>query len=500
MQVMDEKPVIIQEKRGSVKALYALCAGLCVCVVMLFFRSTRPSIKDEFLVANRARHPRARRTPYSQSTLPLPQRYPLAAPTPYTRRLPMRSYILPIACSGVGVTLFLGALLVSGLYLGWFGGLRFRVAPRLRTSQQALALAVHQTPVPISALDSPLLSTPTPRPTPQPSPSANPSVIVGGPVPFQSGIAYPRLNSTGYGSADDLWQHSLPDIKKQVGVSWIEIPVQFSQASSTSTKVDVDANTVNVQSFVEGVKAAHQQGLQVFFVPLIQVREPNGWSGNIYFQNVQQTTEWFNSYWTVLRPYVQAAAANHVEQMAIATECEGLQNETSNLWTNLIANIRAAYPYRLTYDMNWTSLDKPVPDWFSSPDLATLGVTTFIPLSDLPQKVDPLQMPLLWQQKVKSRLDALAVKVKKHVLISELGFRSSTDNLYQPWVTQTDAPFDAQQQSAAYEAALASLRGDSQIAGVFIWSWDGTDRLSVKNQPALQVIHKWFTTPTLQGD
>ncbi len=144
--------------------------------------------------------------------------------------------------------------------------------------------------------------------------------------------------------------------------------------------------------------------------------------------------------------------------------------------------------------MNWSSLGQPLPDWLKNPQLAMIGVSSYIPLLATAQRIDPQAMPALWNEKVKSKLDALASQVGKRVLITEIGYRNSTDTLYQTWQATTTAPSDPQEQAGAYNATLINTWNDQQIAGTFFWGWDDVGRFAIKNQPATQILHKWYST------
>ena len=124
-----------------------------------------------------------------------------------------------------------------------------------------------------------------------------------------------------------------------------------------------------------------------------------------------------------------------------------------------------------------------------------VGVSSYIPLLDTPKQLDPGEISALWSQKVKSKLDMLASKLEKRVLISEIGYRNSSDALYQTWLPHTNASLDPQVQSAAYAATLSNTLSDPQIAGTFFWGWDGVDRFSIKDQPAVQTLNKWYSLP-----
>jgi Glycoside Hydrolase Family 113 len=310
---------------------------------------------------------------------------------------------------------------------------------------------------------------------------------------FQRGLVYPRYLPYAYGPNDQIWQSSLPTMKTQTAAQWLEIPVLFEQATSAGTKVVSGQSTASVTSFAAGIKAAHAKGFRVFLVPLMAVRETGGWAGTINAKNAKSQQAWFDSYWNMFKPYIQAAAANKVEQVSIGTEMQKLELAASPaLWNQLIARVRSVYKGPLTYDMNFSSLSQKLPSWVGNRNLAMIGVSAYFQLASNTKRVDPKAMPALWRNIAQKKLDAFGKLIKKPVLISEIGYRNTRDALYQPWAGASKAPIDTQEQSGAFDAALSSLLKDPYISGVFVWGWDDVHQLSIKNQPAIKVISKWY--------
>ena len=312
---------------------------------------------------------------------------------------------------------------------------------------------------------------------------------------FEAGIVFPQWSADGYGAS---WQQQLPTIKTQSGARWMEMTVFLSQAAPNSTEVRTNQSSPTVQSFADGVKAAHDQGYHVFVVPLMGVDSPAGqWAGTIQFSNYQDEAQWFDSYWKTFQPYVAAAAQNGADQVAIGTELVWLQQSApADLWNTLIARVHSVFPGKLTYDMNWSSLDQAPPSWMSNAQLEVIGVSEYIPLVNDRIRVDPKDMPGLWKTIVQSALDNFSLKVKKPLIISEIGYRNSADALYHSWLPySTVSPPDPEEQAAACDAALGNVIPDQHIAGIFFWGWDGVNGFKLSGQPALVVLNKWYTSP-----
>jgi hypothetical protein len=208
---------------------------------------------------------------------------------------------------------------------------------------------------------------------------------------------------------------------------------------------------------------------------------------------VQQTQEWFDNYWRTFKPYVVAASQAGAEELAIGTEYELLQSAPAFLWNQLITRIHTFFSGKLTYNMNWSSMAHPIPAWMQHPYLASIGVSEYIPLTDVPKRLNPNLLATLWKEKIKTALDSLAMQLGKPVLISEIGYRDSEDALYNTWELTTNAGADEVEQAAAYNAALLNTLSDPSIAGMFVWAWS-VPLFSPNCRLAAQVLHHWYTT------
>ncbi len=313
---------------------------------------------------------------------------------------------------------------------------------------------------------------------------------------FEAGIVFPQWQPDSYGAS---WQQQLPAIQTQSGARWIEMTLFLSQATPTSTQVTTNHSVATVESFASGVRAAHALGYHVFVVPLMGVDSPPGsWAASVHFSNEQDEAKWFDSYWQTYQPYVVAAQQAGADQIAIATETVWLQRSAAPaLWNTLIQRVRSVFTGILTYDMDWTTLNDPLPAWMKNPQLALIGVSEYIPLANTSVRVDPPQIFPMWKSVIKTALDRASIELGKPLVVSEIGYRNSADTLYHSWDPDPLAsPPDPQEQAAAYDAALANVIPDEHIMGTFFWGWDNVGGFKLSGQQlTLGVLHKWYTSP-----
>jgi hypothetical protein len=327
-----------------------------------------------------------------------------------------------------------------------------------------------------------------------PTPTPHPFCKLSG-RQLELGIANPRWQAIGYGEGDVQWLTETAALRTQTSACWVEMPLLFHQASSSATQIVPSELTPDLNAFIYGVRYAHQLGLHVFAVPQLQTGSQDSWAGSIQFATEAEEQSWFQSYWAALKPYIQAAAHEGVEQIAIGTELEWLQeNAPDQLWNTLIDNFRSVYTGSLTYDLNWTSLQAPIPDWMHNNQLNMIGVSAYISLTDTPQRIDPTQITMLWAQTVKVKLDSFAAQLGAPIFISEIGYRNSADALYHTWESQSNAPKDETEQAAAYSAAFTNIIDDENILGVFVWGWDDTGSFNVQGLQAVTTIHHYYSS------
>lgn len=338
-----------------------------------------------------------------------------------------------------------------------------------------------------SVLSTPRSSTSVPSPTPSPTPKPLRTDL-------ERGMIYPQWGTNSYGATDTAWQQGIQAMKTQTGATWLEIPVLLQQDNAYSTSVGPGSTAPSLDAFANGINAARALGYHIFFVPLLGVNTSGGWAGIIQIGSQSQQA-WFDSYWNALKPYAEVAQENGAEQMAIGTELAWMEDNASPaLWTQLITRVQSVFKGALTYDMNWyPSLTEAPASWMKNSALTAIGLSEYVPLSTSTGRVDPNAMPALWQSKVGQLIDTFSAKLGKPMILSEIGYRSTSDALYNPFSEQSSAATDGQEQAGAYAATLIDVFADSHIIGVFFWGWDNVGKLAINGQQAAQVVYRWYT-------
>lgn len=309
----------------------------------------------------------------------------------------------------------------------------------------------------------------------------------------EAGVAFPHWNTSAYGAQDSSWQSGLITLQRETGARWISIVVNLYQDTPQSTVIHAGTGTPTPQAIEQGITYAHHLGLHVFVEPVLTVLAQPNWSGEIQFSTYDQARAWFDGYWKGYQPYVQAAESAGADQLGIATELQALERQPASLWNTLISRERSTYRGRLVYDINWSSLSLSIPAWLSNPALDLIGVSEYQPIAQTQQAMSVAEISSVWRSQLLPALDNLAQRTGKPIILSEIGYRNSTDALYQPWNHTTDTPPDPALQAAAYTAAAQAVFSDKHIVGLFFWAWD--NGVFAVSTPAAAALKAQYLSP-----
>jgi hypothetical protein len=173
--------------------------------------------------------------------------------------------------------------------------------------------------------------------------------------------------------------------------------------------------------------------------------------------------EWFANYRRELENVARMAAEEKAEALTVGTELS--ETEQRPEWPDLIAAVRKLYAGRLFYMAHNCENAETAPFWDR---FDAIGVTLYPPLgADEDREARRLIM-----RAVGDRLEALAARYGKPVVVGEIGLRSAVGAAAKPWESaeERDSDPDSQLQSAVIADWLGALDRPA-IKGVLIWRW-----------------------------
>jgi hypothetical protein len=284
---------------------------------------------------------------------------------------------------------------------------------------------------------------------------------------------------------------------RELGVDWIsETPFGWV-ASASSDEIRFGPELGMWGETDEGLSRtadwARALGIRTLLKPHLWVRH-GGWSGDIAMADANEWARWFASYEAFILHYARLAESRHFEALAVGAELARATEHTAE-WKRLIARVRAVYHGRLTYCANWDREVERIGFWS---DLDFIGVQAYYPLANGDH---PSRAPIdeSWRR-IARRLEALAHRTGKPIVFTEVGFKSQSGALAEPWRWEAAGAVDTLLQRDAYASMFEALWDEPWFAGTFVWKWhpsiarhprDPRD-FTPQGKPALAVIRRYY--------
>jgi hypothetical protein len=173
---------------------------------------------------------------------------------------------------------------------------------------------------------------------------------------------------------------------------------------------------------------------------------------------------WFASYGSFLTHEALLARAIGADCLAIGTELT--RSESRPEWHALIARVRSLYHGPITYAANFDAFER-TPFWR---ELDAIGIDAYFPLS---ARADATDTELReGAAAVVARIDALAAKSGKPVLLTELGYPATAAPWIEPWREERSAAAHPAEQARAFNAMLEALLRSRSVRGFLIWKYE----------------------------
>jgi hypothetical protein len=379
----------------------------------------------------------------------------------------------------------------------------------------AAPVAAVETP-PVSAVSAPVVA-PAPGTvllasadvsTPPVAPEAVPAVtktivpaanIKDAPYPaWQKGMCYLTWNKDSFKNASSDESLSL---LKPLGVEWVSFSPTWYQEKYNSTVMRSNNKTPTDEGLIHAIQKARELGMKILLKPHLDLIDQSDgrWRGEIEFTSDQEWEAWFKSYRDFILHYAQMAAEQGAELFCIGTELTRPALAQPNRWRQLIQEIRAIYPGRLTYAANWYDEYYRIEFW----DLLDYaGVDPYFPLieKDRPSLEEIRTAWKVWE----NLLEEWQAKVKKPIIFVEIGYKSSSATTDQPWVAQPGKQVELELQKDCYQVLLELFWNKPWFYGLYWWYWGTHANMggefnrgyTPQNKPAENVIKDWYHKPT----
>lgn len=237
------------------------------------------------------------------------------------------------------------------------------------------------------------------------------------------------------------------------------------------------------------LRQAKERGLRVSLLPIVRLkkRTPQEWRGRITPR--AGVDAWFASYERYLLEMAGHAKATGVERLGVGSELLSLERQEAH-WRALIAKVRAATPSKLYYSANWDHFD-PIRFWDA---LDEVGVTAYFELARDEAPPTSAQLASAWRGPVRA-LASLKARVKKPLVITEVGYPSIVSAARYPWDETRKAPLDLVLQARLYDAFCDAFAGKGVLDGAYFWNWFGfggpdDSTYTPRGKPAAKVMKR----------
>lgn len=277
---------------------------------------------------------------------------------------------------------------------------------------------------------------------------------------------------------------------KRLGATAIAVVPFFWQANSASPNL-VRGSDMPDDELRAAIRDAHELGLAVIVKPHVWV--PQSWAGAVVMNSDADWRQWFANYRNELDRIARIAEEERVDVLAVGTELAKTSRRPE--WEEVIGSVRSIYSGRLFYVAHNTGEAETVPFWHR---LDAVGVSLYPSLG----ADDDRAGRRATMAAVADRLDTLAARTGKSVIVGEIALRSAQGAAAKPWESpeeRASAPDPALQ--ADVLADWLSVLNRPSIGGTLIWCWftdpnagglKNTD-FTVQGKPAEQTLQCAWT-------
>jgi hypothetical protein len=284
---------------------------------------------------------------------------------------------------------------------------------------------------------------------------------------------------------------------QSLGVDSVAIvPYAFMAEPSRATTLAVPERpgSETDEAVTHAIEAAKSRGMTVLLKPQIWLRR--SWPGEIAPHGRDEEDRFFREYGRWIGHYALMAEKHGVEILAIGTELSKMTRGRTARWEAIIRDIRILYRGRLVYAANWGDEVEQVGFW---PLLDFIGVDFYYPLSSEDSPSDEAL-----RQGFEASLDslrALARRLSKPVLLTEIGDGSTRSPWKNPHSSDRSRDVAPEHQARAYEVAFAALSDEtSWIRGMYWWKWPtdlalggaGDPGFSPNGKPAEEALRRGY--------
>ncbi|MDQ3014930.1 MAG: hypothetical protein M3Q73_03635, partial [bacterium] len=318
---------------------------------------------------------------------------------------------------------------------------------------------------------------------------------------WQQGVSIRPRSNTDFGS--DSFKASIRDVQA-TGANYVTLIVPWCQTNESSSDIFNCGDTPTDISLRAGIAYVHSLGMNV----MLKVHLESNTGAWRAFINAGNRNIWFTQYSTRLNALATLASETGVEGMTIGAELISMATRTSNndntqRWQSMIAQVRTRYSGFLTYSANWGAgaFAEEFPNIGFWPQLDYIGISGYFPLSTGEGNPSVESLKASWAGVRDSKIKPMNTQYGKPIIFTEIGYKSISGAHYEPWNHSRGGGYDAEEQRKLYEALFSFWNNESYLQGAHLWDWwsdpayggQGNTDYTPQHKPALQTMTTWFS-------
>ena len=308
--------------------------------------------------------------------------------------------------------------------------------------------------------------------------------------------AFVRGVALGLFATDPEWDYGpLVDEIRARGATDMLVVVNAYQstrfASDIGPRPGLSPSEATVARTLSQVKRA---GMRAALMPVVrlQTRGSHDWRGVI--APADGLDAWFESYRRFVLPLARIAEDAGVQRFVVGSELSSLEPYEGR-WRALISEVRERFSRTLTYSANWDRIHA-VEFWDA---LDEVGLTAYFPLATEGDPPSSETLARAWRTP-RAEIDALARRVGKPVLITEIGYASQRSAADRPWDDTSTAEVDLRLQQHLYRGFCDAFAQAPSVSGFYVWNWFGFGGprdlgFTPRGKPAANELAKCFARP-----
>jgi hypothetical protein len=277
---------------------------------------------------------------------------------------------------------------------------------------------------------------------------------------------------------------------KQMGAAAVAI-VPFLWQPDTRSPQLVRGNDMSDSDLRAAIRDVHRLGLAAVVKPHVWV--PGSWAGAITPDSEPAWGTWFARYRAEIVRLAKVANDEDADAFAVGTEL--VKTTQRPEWSEIIAAVRAVFPRTLFYVAHNAEEAEAVPFWR---ELDLIGVTLYPALGAAEDAAGRQAV----METVARRLDTLAARDRKPIVVAEIGLRSARDATLKPWESAEERAAEPDPQiQAEVLAEWLKVLDRPAVRGVLIWRMLSDPRaggpadtdFTVQGKPAEEVLRCVWT-------